>query len=342
MFKKPRRWVNKVYLHCSASDNPKYDNAATIDSWHKANGWAGIGYHYYIRKDGTIEPGRDIKKTPAAQGGHNRGTIAICCGGLKDFTEAQFKSLRKLCQEIHTAYDGKVTFHGHCEVSSKLCPVFDYRKVLGLDGAGRLLDNHQPDYRNVVPDGDIEASFKTAPHASRGPVLRLGDSGFMVEGLQRKLAALGYHVGTIDGDFGARTRAAVLAFQADNDLITDGIAGEMTFEALGDAAAREVSAKRQVASMADLAKSGSRIADASVKQVAAGAATGIGGLVGLAGKVSGEFSSVKTSLDPIAEPFGGWGTLGLIALIGAAVVITWLGWKAGQARLDDHRTGKTS
>lgn len=30
-----------------------------INSWHKANGWAGIGYHYFIRKNGEIYKGRE-------------------------------------------------------------------------------------------------------------------------------------------------------------------------------------------------------------------------------------------------------------------------------------------
>jgi len=139
-FKKPGRRVNRVFVHCSASDNPKHDNAATMRRWHKERGWSDIGYHFFIRKDGTLESGRPVGRVPAAQGGNNAGTIAICCHGLeKDkFTEAQFDTLRTLCGEINAAYAGKVTFHGHCEVSAKTCPVFDYRKVLGLDSKGRM------------------------------------------------------------------------------------------------------------------------------------------------------------------------------------------------------------
>ena len=35
-------------------------SAATMHEWHKANGWSGIGYHFVIRKDGTIEAGRPM------------------------------------------------------------------------------------------------------------------------------------------------------------------------------------------------------------------------------------------------------------------------------------------
>lgn len=132
MFAKPKRAVNKVFIHCSASDNAAHDNIKTIKSWHLARGFNDIGYHYYIDKIGIVHNGRSVELTPAAQSGHNKGTIAICLGGLNHFSEAQFFSLKKLCAEIKQALP-KITFHGHCEVSAKTCPNFDYKKVLGYN-----------------------------------------------------------------------------------------------------------------------------------------------------------------------------------------------------------------
>lgn len=139
MFEKPNRQINRVFIHCSASSNVNV-NAKEIDRWHKQRGWSGIGYHYFIKTDGTLELGRSLERVPAAQGGNNIGTIAICLNGhlKKDFNEEQFKALKKLCSEIYLAYNGKVTYHGHCEVSSKTCPVFDYKAVLHLNNKGQL------------------------------------------------------------------------------------------------------------------------------------------------------------------------------------------------------------
>ena len=137
-FTAPVRRIDRVFLHCSASDRPEHDNAATIRQWHLARGFSDIGYHFYVRKDGTVERGRGIEITPAAQEGHNRNTIAICLGGLEAFTDEQFDTLRDLCGQIHAVLPG-VTFHGHCEVNpGKECPVFDYRAVLGLNVTGRM------------------------------------------------------------------------------------------------------------------------------------------------------------------------------------------------------------
>lgn len=98
-----------------------------------------MGYHYFIKVDGTLQSGRPLENVPAAQRGYNTASIAICLHGLKSFTEAQFRTLKDLCQAINAAYGGEVTFHGHREVEpAKTCPVFDYRKVLGLDGKGKL------------------------------------------------------------------------------------------------------------------------------------------------------------------------------------------------------------
>lgn len=139
MFRPPKRVVRTVFLHCSASDNPKHDNVGTIRRWHKARGWRDIGYHYFIRKDGTLEHGRHLEATPAAQKGHNVGTIAICVSGREKFTGPQFATLRALCREIDDEL-GRVRFRGHCEVSRKACPVFDYRGVLGLDEHGYMVE----------------------------------------------------------------------------------------------------------------------------------------------------------------------------------------------------------
>jgi len=69
--------------------------------------------------------------------------------------------------------------------------------------------------------------------------LRPGDKGPEVETLQLKLRACGYDAGAIDGDYGKRTTAAVLAFQMDRpDVDDDGIAGPQTQGALDMAVAK--------------------------------------------------------------------------------------------------------
>lgn len=142
-FKKPKRKINRVFIHCSASDKPDHDDIHIIRRWHTnpppgGNGWTDVGYHFFITKQGDIQEGRPIERTPAAQYRYNTGTIAICVSGFRDFKSVQFDTLRKLCDAILAELPG-VTFHGHCEVSAKECPVFDYKGVLGLNSRGQIV-----------------------------------------------------------------------------------------------------------------------------------------------------------------------------------------------------------
>ncbi|QHQ37171.1 peptidoglycan recognition protein family protein [Algicella marina] len=224
MFTKPNRFVDRVFLHCSASDHASHDNIATIHRWHtdpkpRGNGWSDTGYHYFIRKDGTLENGRPLERTPSAQGGHNTGTIAICLHGLDKpkFTTAQFDQVRGLCLEINNAYHGTVTFHGHKEVAAKACPVFDYRDVLKLDRFGRL----------GLSGAEAQGlANETHRDADTMPQLRRGDRGEAVA-LAQSLLML-----KDDGIFGPKTDGVVRDFQTAHGLERDGVIGKDTWKAL--------------------------------------------------------------------------------------------------------------
>ena len=151
------------------------------------------------------------KKTPAAQKGHNTGTIAICLHGLHkhNFTLNQYETLQNICKKINSVYD-EVTFHGHCEVSAKACPVFDYKAVLELDSLGHIIGLERP------------------------KVLDMFDTGVDVMNLQRQLNIfLKYHFDVeaqleVDGVFGQNTAQAILLFQFANVITPDGVAGPQT------------------------------------------------------------------------------------------------------------------
>jgi N-acetyl-anhydromuramyl-L-alanine amidase AmpD len=227
-FEKPQRPVDRVFVHCSASDNPAHDSVEVMRDWHvNGNGWSDVGYHVFIRKDGTAEAGRPLETTPAAQAGHNTGTIAVCLHGLEEskFTKAQFETLIDLCKQILAAYDGGVTFHGHNEVANKACPVFDYKAVLGLDDKGEMV--FEP---SAEPASSDEAGAAAGEVGE--PLLRVTARGAAVRRLQEALKAAGQHV-SVDGIFGQDTLAAVRALQKAKGLTVDGIVGPRTWAALG-------------------------------------------------------------------------------------------------------------
>jgi N-acetyl-anhydromuramyl-L-alanine amidase AmpD len=200
MFSKPSRRVHRTFVHCSASDYPEHDNIETIRKWHLSKGFSEVGYHYFIHKNGQLSEGRSIEKTPAAQRGHNIGTIAICLHGLKkeNFTEAQFGTLRQLCLQIDRNYNGDMSFHGHCEVAPKACPVFDYQEVLELDPYGSL---------GLEELGAAHLKTIGAITPEKLPELKQGSRGPAVELLQRLLLL------KVDGIFGPQTGRGIKTFK---------------------------------------------------------------------------------------------------------------------------------
>ena len=92
----------------------------------------------------------------------------------------------------------------------------------------------------AIPSGlytadEIAAAGKPEPAKPAETVvfnLRRGSRGSEVTRLQASLSAQGYDCGEADGIFGLKTEMAVRAFQQDNGLTVDGIAGKATQEAL--------------------------------------------------------------------------------------------------------------
>lgn len=122
------------------------------------------------------------------------------------------------------------------------------------------------------------------------PTLRIGHRGRHVADLQEGLAGLGYFSGRHDGHFGPLTRAALLAFQADNDLASDGIAGPLTWEMLSTAAPRPI---RNV-SLTELER-GSGIAQDARMVGRVGDVVGIGGVGAVIAQVDATASTIQAA-----------------------------------------------
>lgn len=128
------RAINRIIIHCAATKGDV--SAATIKKWHTetVHKWRDIGYHYVIRFNGTIEVGRPIAESGAHAKGHNRDSIGICLaggkGGLINYTDAQWHSLRILTEGLSERYDiPDEGIIGHNDVTNrKTCPNFDVQK----------------------------------------------------------------------------------------------------------------------------------------------------------------------------------------------------------------------
>lgn len=95
-----------------------------INEMHRNNGWSGIGYHYYIRKDGVIYKGRPEEAVGAHTIGRNKDSIGICLEGNfeeEQVTDKQKESLELLSLQLILKYNIK-SIIGHKEEYSTLCP----------------------------------------------------------------------------------------------------------------------------------------------------------------------------------------------------------------------------
>ena len=110
--------------------NPADDDlsAEQIHWTHLAIGWAGIGYHYVIRKDGTIEEGRPEWATGSHAEGYNWNSVGIhLCGNFQyvDPTPQQIESAAYLIGYLCDKYaliPTAETVKGHRDLNATACP----------------------------------------------------------------------------------------------------------------------------------------------------------------------------------------------------------------------------
>jgi putative chitinase len=166
-------------------------------------------------------------------------------------------------------------------------------------------------------------------------LLRLGDQGPLVKALQERLAALGYAVGRADGIYGSRTRAGVLAFQAENNIDIDGLIGPQTREALNaETAVPMPLGERATETAEDLKAAGSTTIAATDKlkttaKTVAGASASIAAVkeAGLLENAQGwltELTMVKTTTNGLVDiAFWAMGKWYIFAIVGAYIFYRW-------------------
>ena len=186
-FRKPKRHVDRIFIHCSASDNPDYNLEAIRKDHVENRGWDDIGYHYFVDKNGRWKKGRDLERDPAAQYGHNKNTIAICFAGLEKskFTYTQLASGHAGLLEIQSYYNQLLPIIPHNHVSNKDCPVFDVVEAFNLYVDPPEDPKEKPKYylRGVVKPLKNSRTLKGAATASIGGVGACAKGGLLGVGL---------------------------------------------------------------------------------------------------------------------------------------------------------------
>ena len=119
-----------VIHHTGMPGADKDSTAEAIHEFHqKTNGWAGIGYHYLIRKNGMIEQGRKPEAIGAHAYHYNKPSIGVSLAGNFDIgrpTESQMDSLKELvlwlCLKYRLDPLKKGVIVGHRDLNDTACP----------------------------------------------------------------------------------------------------------------------------------------------------------------------------------------------------------------------------
>lgn len=161
-FRKSKRTINEIIIHCTATPEGQDVTVDQIRADHiKNRGFADIGYHYVVYRNGHVIEGRDVDKIGAHCTNHNAHSIGIAyVGGVENkpgvpYSKQKPKDTRTLAQkagllsllvDLRKLYpDAKIIGHrdtspdlngnGTVEPSEfiKACPCFDakteYRKI---------------------------------------------------------------------------------------------------------------------------------------------------------------------------------------------------------------------
>jgi len=123
-----RTATDMIVIHHTGNPYDDDLSAEEIHASHRAQGWAGIGYHYVVRKNGTVEAGRPHWTVGAHAYGENNHTIGIhVCGNFEiaEPTDAQIESLAMLiatvCEDYGLPIDAQ-RIVGHRDLMATACP----------------------------------------------------------------------------------------------------------------------------------------------------------------------------------------------------------------------------
>ena len=174
--------TDAIVLHHAAAPAASPDE---VHRWHRSQGWAGIGYHIYVRKDGSVHAGRPLWATGAHVRNHNSHTLGVCCEGDYDVETAmpppQLQALREVLAYLKTQYPA-AEIKRHRDYGGTVCPgrYFPFeaaREETDCRVAPLLAMTHSDEKE----ENDMQRynTVSELPEAYRAAVQALIDKGFL-------------------------------------------------------------------------------------------------------------------------------------------------------------------
>lgn len=133
------REINNIVIHCTYTPPGMDIGVEEIREWHvKENKWTDIGYHFVIRRDGSVEAGRPLERPGAHVKGHNSDSIGVAWVGGKsprskktqdNRTREQDEAMVILIEDLQQKFPGAAVIgHRDFEGVKKDCPGFDVQQ----------------------------------------------------------------------------------------------------------------------------------------------------------------------------------------------------------------------
>lgn len=212
-------WSARTEFVVHHSEGPTDQTIKSIQNFHMdTRGWSDVGYNFLVRDDGTIYEGRGWTKAGAHAHQHNTSGIGVCYIGYNKPTQAAKRAIRELYDYACDKAGRTLAKRGHGQLSgnSTDCPG---SALLAWVKGGMVVAGDQSPSKDGIPSGT--------------PLLRVGSEGQKVKDLQTALNRAVDAKLVVDGDFGEKTRAAVIKLQKRAGLEPDGIYGPNSATALG-------------------------------------------------------------------------------------------------------------
>ncbi|WP_430972769.1 peptidoglycan recognition protein family protein [Sunxiuqinia rutila] len=167
-------------------------------------------YHYGIRKNGEVVQVNELSDIVWHCKGQNTSSIGIVLEGnfsgpgydlgTSEPTKEQIRSVNELVDFLLTSFKlPNTSLFGHYNFGKPACP-------------GYVMQEWVEKKR-----GQFDASLNPQNIIKS------------VREIQARLNTLGYNAGVVDGILGVKTQSAIRRFQADQQLVVDGIAGPQTW-----------------------------------------------------------------------------------------------------------------
>lgn len=210
-----RRETSMLVLHHSAGEG----SVKSLHNYHRGLGWSGVGYHFYVRRDGSVYRGRAENRVGSHTRGYNSFSIGVCAEGnfeREKMGASQAESLRELCAYIKARYPG-IVVKLHRELNCTVCPGQNFPTEFIL-GKSRSLKpkSKEPEIKTPLEDRRRKIKeFQLWINRQEGAGKLVLDGIFGQKTLKETVKIIQKELNlhrsanlSVDGLFGVKTRAA--------------------------------------------------------------------------------------------------------------------------------------